>query len=132
MTAAGLRNSPAMRAALNGYEPTDEQWDAISHPLDPAYLVAGAGSGKTAVMAARILWTIEAEDFGPEQILGLTFTNKAAEELQDRVRRALTETGTHRPEDITVQTYHSFAAGVVKENGLLVGVEPEAGTRFTC
>ena len=127
MNGAGLRNSPAMRAALNGYEPTDEQWDAISHPLDPAYLVAGAGSGKTAVMAARIVWTIEAADLGPEQILGLTFTNKAAEELQDRVRRALTETGTHRPEDITVQTYHSFAAGVVKEHGLLVGVEPEAG-----
>jgi DNA helicase II / ATP-dependent DNA helicase PcrA len=127
VSGADLRNTPAMRAALNGYAPTDEQWDAISHPLDPAYLVAGAGSGKTAVMAARIVWTIEAADFDPGQILGLTFTNKAAEELQDRVRRALAQTETHRPEDITVQTYHSFASGVVKEHGLLVGVEPEAG-----
>ena len=56
-----LRTSPAIVAALNGYEPTDEQWGAISHPLEPAHLVAGAGSGKTAVMAARIVWTIEAE-----------------------------------------------------------------------
>ena len=56
----GLRHSPAMIAALNGYEPSDEQWRAISHPLEPTHLVAGAGSGKTAVMAARIVWTIEA------------------------------------------------------------------------
>ena len=50
------RRSEAIRAALKGYEPTDEQWRAISHPLEPLYLIAGAGSGKTAVMAARIAW----------------------------------------------------------------------------
>jgi DNA helicase II / ATP-dependent DNA helicase PcrA len=121
-----LRRGPAILAALNGYEPTDEQWDAISHPLEPAYLVAGAGSGKTAVMAARIVWTIEAAGFEPGRILGLTFTNKAAEELQERVRKALAH-GSHRPEDIAVQTYHAFAAGIVRDHGLLVGIEPEAG-----
>lgn len=122
-----LRTSAAVVAALNGYKPTDEQWRAISHPLEPAFLVAGAGSGKTAVMAARIVWAIEAENLPPSQILGLTFTNKAAEELSERVGRALLAGGRHRPEDITVQTYHAFAAGVVREHGLLVGVEPEAG-----
>ena len=127
MTPGSLRTGPAIRAALNGYEPTDEQWGAISHPLEPAHLVAGAGSGKTAVMAARIVWTIEEGGFAPGQILGLTFTNKAAEELQERVRAALAATGRHRPDDITVQTYHAFAAGLVREHGLLVGVEPEAG-----
>ena len=50
--------SPAIRAALKGYEPTDEQWAAITHGRGPAYLIAGAGSGKTAVMAARIVWLI--------------------------------------------------------------------------
>jgi ATP-dependent DNA helicase UvrD/PcrA len=127
MSPTELRTSPAIVAALNGYEPTDEQWEAISHPLEPAHLVAGAGSGKTAVMAARIVWTIEAEGFEPDRILGLTFTNKAAEELQERVRKALAATERHRPEDITVQTYHSFAAGVVRDHGLLAGIEPEAG-----
>ncbi|MGH2819337.1 MAG: ATP-dependent helicase, partial [Actinomycetota bacterium] len=122
-----MRKSAAIQAALKGYEPTDEQWDAIAHPLEPAYLVAGAGSGKTAVMAARIVWAIESEGFSPSQILGLTFTNKAAEELQQRVRTALDAGGEHRPEDITVQTYHAFAASIVREHGLLVGVEPEAG-----
>ena len=116
-----------MMAALNGYEPSDEQWHAISHPLEPTHLVAGAGSGKTAVMAARIVWTIEAAGYAPAQILGLTFTNKAADELQERVRRALLAGGRHRPEEISVQTYHAFAAAVVREHGLLVGVEPEAG-----
>ncbi|MDQ3982262.1 MAG: ATP-dependent helicase [Actinomycetota bacterium] len=119
--------SAAVRAALRDHEPTGEQWAAIAHPLEPVHLIAGAGSGKTAVMAARIVWAIEAKGFAPAQILGLTFTNKAAEELQERVRTALLVQGVHRPEDITVQTYNAFAAGVVREHGLLVGVEPEAG-----
>lgn len=127
MTTADLRTSPAILAALNGYGPTSEQWDAIAHPLEPVHLVAGAGSGKTAVMAARIVWSIDAGGFAPQQILGLTFTNKAAEELQERVRRALLASGRYRPEDITVQTYHAFAANLVREHGLLVGVEAESG-----
>ena len=73
------RRSDAIKAALKGYEPTDEQWRAIAHPLEPVYLIAGAGSGKTAVMAARIAWALENHPFLPSQILGLTFTNKAAE-----------------------------------------------------
>jgi len=124
---ADVRTSKAIRAALRGYAPTEEQWVAIAHPLEPAFLVAGAGSGKTAVMTARIVWAIESEGYRPDQILGLTFTNKAAEELQSRVREALAEADVARPEDITVQTYNAFAASVVREHGLLVGVEPEAG-----
>ena len=119
--------SEAIRIALKGAEPTDEQWEAISQPLQPLHLVAAAGSGKTAVMAARIVWIIERQGFSPSQVLGLTFTNKAAEELRQRVRAAVAEIPGVRPEEITVQTYHAFAAGVVREHGLLVGVEPEAG-----
>ena len=121
------RRSAAIKAALKGYEPTDEQWKAISHPLEPIYLIAGAGSGKTAVMAARIAWALETQPFSPSQILGLTFTNKAADELLERVHRALAEIHDESGEDVTVQTYNAFAAGIVRDHGLLVGVEPESG-----
>ena len=121
------RQSEAIKAALKGYKPTDEQWRAISHPLEPVYLIAGAGSGKTAAMAARIAWALETQPFTPSQILGLTFTNKAADELTDRIHLALGEIHDESGEDVTVQTYNAFAAGVVKDHGLLVGVEPEAG-----
>ena len=146
MSAPDPRRSPAVRAALKGYEPTDEQWGAISHSLEPVHLIAGAGSGKTAVMAARIAWCLETQPFTPSQILGLTFTNKAADELQDRVRRALDElhdsassdanddsgmsrgrSTTDTGEDVSVFTYNAFAAGIVRDHGLLVGVEPESG-----
>jgi len=121
------RSSAAIHAALKGYAPTDEQWAAISHPLEPLYLIAGAGSGKTAVMAARIAWALENHDLSPSQVLGLTFTTKAAQELQDRVRLALDELHDESGEDVSVFTYNAFAAGVVRDHGLLANVEPEAG-----
>src|SRR3972149_5227183 len=81
---------------LDGAEPTQDQWRAISWPLDPAVLVAGAGSGKTSVMAARVIWlalrhreTDGAEGALPANVLCLTFTNKATENLVHRIRRAL-------------------------------------------
>ncbi len=121
------RSSAAIRAALKGYEPTAEQWKAIAHPLEPLYLIAGAGSGKTAVMAARIAWALETQPFTPSQILGLTFTNKAAQELTERIHLALAEVHDSSGEDVTVSTYNAFAAGIVHDYGLLVGIEPEAG-----
>ncbi|MFN2524936.1 MAG: ATP-dependent helicase [Actinomycetota bacterium] len=127
MTAIDPRQSAAIRAALRGYEPTDEQWRAISHPLEPLYLIAGAGSGKTAVMAARIAWALETQPFAPSQILGLTFTNKAAQELLERVHLALEHIPDESGEEVTVATYNAFAAGIVRDHGLLVDVEPEAG-----
>ncbi|HEV2755356.1 MAG TPA: ATP-dependent DNA helicase [Actinomycetota bacterium] len=121
------RRSAAIRAALRGFDPTDEQWRAIAHPLEPLYLIAGAGSGKTAVMAARIAWAIESATLSPGHVLGLTFTNKAADELRERVGLALDELRDESGEDVTVQTYNAFAAGIVRDHGLLVGVEPDAG-----
>ena len=121
------RTSAGVRAALKGHDPTDEQWRAISHPLEPLYLIAGAGSGKTAVMAARIAWALETQPFSPSQILGLTFTNKAAQELEERVHLALDTMHDESGEDVSVYTYNAFAAGIVRDHGLLVNVEPEAG-----
>ena len=124
---ADPRRSAAIRAALRGFDPTDEQWRAIAHPLTPLHLIAGAGSGKTAVMAARIAWALETQPLTPGHVLGLTFTNKAADELRERVGLALDELHDDSGEDVTVQTYNAFAAGIVRDHGLLVGVEPDAG-----
>jgi DNA helicase-2/ATP-dependent DNA helicase PcrA len=68
---------------------THEQLDAISAPPEPAVIVAGAGSGKTTVMAARVVWLVASGAVRPDQVLGLTFTNKAAGELGHRLRVAL-------------------------------------------
>ena len=66
---------------------------SITAPLEPAVIVAGAGSGKTTVMAARVVWLVGTGQLAPEEVLGLTFTNKAAKELLDRVRSALVKAG---------------------------------------
>jgi ATP-dependent exoDNAse (exonuclease V) beta subunit len=117
---------PGVRAALRGQEPTPEQLAAITAPLGPVHVIAGAGSGKTAVMAARIVFLVERLGVAPASVLGLTFTNKAASELETRVREALADTPVDAGDEVTVDTYHAFAAGLVKAYGIRVGVEVDA------
>ena len=78
-----------LAARLGQPSPTPEQSAAIGAPLEPGVIVAGAGSGKTETMAARVVWLVANGLVRPEQILGLTFTRKAARELAGRVRRRL-------------------------------------------
>jgi DNA helicase-2/ATP-dependent DNA helicase PcrA len=114
-------------------DPTDEQWRAISMPLVPYVLVAGAGSGKTSVMAARVIYLamvarglIDADHLGamPGNVLCLTFTNKATEHLLLRIRRALRELDLEEGEEPEVLNYHAFAAQVVDRHGMSIGIEP--------
>jgi DNA helicase-2/ATP-dependent DNA helicase PcrA len=123
----------AMGGPRGGRIPTLQQWRAISHPLEPCAVVAGAGSGKTAVMAARVVYLalaatgrLKADQGGavPSQILCLTFTNKAAEELARRVRDATEALGLPEGEEATVLTYHAFAARLLDDYGLRMGLEP--------
>jgi DNA helicase II / ATP-dependent DNA helicase PcrA len=114
-----------------GAEPTDEQWSAISHPLEPFVLVAGAGSGKTSVMAARVVYLalaatgrVDAPGVLPGNVLCLTFTNKATENLRLRVRRALTQLDLDEGEEPEIANYHGFAADLLERHGMLAGVEP--------
>ena len=73
---------------------TQPQMAAITAGLDrPSAIIAGAGSGKTTVMAARVVWLVGHEGIAPERILGLTFTNKAAAELGQRIRASLERLG---------------------------------------
>jgi DNA helicase II / ATP-dependent DNA helicase PcrA len=139
--AARRRLSPAEVAARCGlsYAPSPEQGRVVEAPADrPLVVVAGAGSGKTETMAARVSWLVANRVVAPEEILGLTFTRKAASELNERIRLRLGALARHpetEPElrerlDIaqpTVSTYHGYAAALVAEHGLRIGVEPGAG-----
>jgi DNA helicase-2/ATP-dependent DNA helicase PcrA len=114
-----------------GAEPTEEQWRAISWPLEPAVLVAGAGSGKTSVMAARVIWlalrhreTGGAEGVLPGNVLCLTFTNKATEHLVHRIRRALSVADVEEGEEPEITNYHGFAQQIIDRFGMLAGIEP--------
>jgi DNA helicase II / ATP-dependent DNA helicase PcrA len=121
------------------YAPSDEQARVVSAPADrPLVVVAGAGSGKTETMAARVCWLVANELVAPDAVLGLTFTRKAASELNERIRIRLGALSRHPETDPelrerlavampTVSTYHGYAASLVSEHGLRIGVEPGAG-----
>lgn len=116
-------------AEILGYEPSDEQWAAIAAPLDgPLLVLAGAGSGKTSVMSARVLWLVGTGQVGADAVLGVTFTRKAAGELSARVRSLLAKLQSYDPEqgEPTIVTYHAFAMDLLSQFGLLVGAEPTA------
>ena len=81
------------RALRQKHDPTVEQQAIIEAPLGPALVVAGAGSGKTETMAARVLWLVANGHVAAENVLGLTFTRKAAGELAARIRERLVQLG---------------------------------------
>ncbi|MFD2090434.1 ATP-dependent helicase [Blastococcus deserti] len=138
---ARRRLSPAEVAARCGlsYAPSAEQARVVEAPADrPLVVVAGAGSGKTETMAARVSWLVANRVVAPEEILGLTFTRKAASELNERIRLRLGALARHPDTEAdlrerlaiaqpTVSTYHGYAAALVAEHGLRIGVEPGAG-----
>ncbi|WP_406725610.1 ATP-dependent DNA helicase [Streptomyces sp. GD-15H] len=124
---------PDQLKELLGIPFTPEQTACIVAPPAPQVIVAGAGSGKTTVMAARVVWLVGTGQVAPEQVLGLTFTNKAAGELAERVRKALIKAGVTDPDTIdpdnppgepVISTYHAFAGRLLTDHGLRIGLEP--------
>ena len=118
--------------ALGVHVPTAEQAAVIAHPLAPLLVVAGAGSGKTATMAQRVVYLVATGQVRPDQVLGLTFTRKATAELDERVSsrlEALARAGLVDPQVAdgapTIATYNSFAGTLVRDHGLLIGVDPD-------
>ncbi|MGY2875917.1 DNA helicase II / ATP-dependent DNA helicase PcrA [Marmoricola sp. URHA0025 HA25] len=126
---AGPRSPRELQQLMRtDYAVSEQQWAAISAPLEPALVVAGAGSGKTSLMAARVVQLVASGLAEPGQVLGLTFTTKAAAELRTRIRSALTVAGFLDDPDVlepTVATYNSYAAGLLTEHGLRIGHEPD-------
>ncbi|MFF3914778.1 ATP-dependent helicase [Streptomyces sp. NPDC001852] len=143
---------PEQLKELLGIPFTPEQTACITAPPAPQVIVAGAGSGKTTVMAARVVWLVGTGQVAPEQVLGLTFTNKAAGELAERVRKALIKAGVTDPDALpspdhhpsttalradsfwsdpdnppgepVISTYHAFAGRLLTDHGLRLGLEP--------
>ncbi|HET8559478.1 MAG TPA: ATP-dependent DNA helicase [Marmoricola sp.] len=116
------------------YQLSEQQWAAVSAPLEPAVVVAGAGSGKTSLMAARVVHLVATGQVAPDEVLGLTFTTKATAELAGRIRESLEAAGLGRgigedgaPERLepTVATYNAYAASLLAEHGLRIGHEPD-------
>ncbi|MEY2230905.1 UvrD-helicase domain-containing protein [Streptomyces sp. BF23-19] len=139
-------SDPEQLKELLGIPFTPEQMACVTAPPAPQVVVAGAGSGKTTVMAARVVWLVGTGAVAPEQVLGLTFTNKAAGELSERVRKALARAGITDPDpspaaadavggEPRISTYHAFAGQLLKDHGLRIGLEPSSrlladATRF--
>jgi DNA helicase II / ATP-dependent DNA helicase PcrA len=130
----------SIAVALGSPPPTAEQLAVIQAPMRPLLVVAGAGSGKTETMASRVVWLVANGYVEPDQVLGLTFTRKAATELAERIARRLRRlrhVGMWTPAQDqdgaevlggtpTVSTYHSYAGRLVREHALRLGVEPES------
>ena len=151
-SAEAAANDPALKPAdyrsaldiaemLNGADgkkPTPEQVRMIEAGPAPTLVIAGAGSGKTATMVDRMIWLVDNGFVRPEEVLGVTFTRKAATELRSRMRAGLNTLRRSRRvapsdeelregiADPTVLTYHSYANNLVKEYGLRLGVEQDA------
>ena len=123
-----------LASALGLFAPTDEQAAVIAAPPGPLVVIAGAGAGKTETMAARVVWLVANGYASPGEVLGLTFTRKAAGQLLRRVRSRLARlAGTGivaggldaSDAPATVSTYHAFAGTLLREHGLLLPVEPD-------
>jgi DNA helicase-2/ATP-dependent DNA helicase PcrA len=137
VTPIEIRTSEDLQRVMRtDYAPSAQQWEAISAPLAPAVVIAGAGSGKTTLMAARVVYLVATGQVRADEILGLTFTTKAAAELRSRVREALAQAGVLEPavgedgsvEDVlepTVATYNAYASALLTDHGLRIGHEPD-------
>jgi len=98
-----------------------EQKEAVLHEKGPLLIVAGAGTGKTTVITQRIINLIEKGLAKPEEILAVTFTEKAASEMEERVDKGL-EFGYV---DLWISTFHAFCEKVLRENALDIGLSPD-------
>jgi len=93
----------------------DKQKEAVLHKDGPLLILAGAGSGKTRVLTTRIAYLIEEHNVNPYNILAITFTNKAANEMKERITKLIGNTS------ITTCTFHAFGVKILRENYKLLG-----------
>jgi ATP-dependent helicase/nuclease subunit A len=108
---------------------TIEQEQAVERRREPLLLAAGAGSGKTSVLVERFVRAVREDGLAPARILAITFTERAAGELRERVRRRLQELGERAAardtEAAFVSTFHGFCARLLRAHPLLTGLDPQ-------
>src|SRR5881409_1722657 len=109
---------PAVTPELEGLDP--EQLAAVEHDQGPLLVVAGAGTGKTTVIARRIAHLIAAKRARPSEILALTFNEKAAAEMQERVDVLV----PYGYADAQISTFHAFGEDVLSSFGIEIGIAP--------
>ena len=97
-----------------------EQLPAVTHGEGPQLVLAGAGSGKTRVITFRVAWLVREQGVDPADIVAVTFTNKAAEEMRERVEKLL----ELYPLPTFVGTFHRYALRLLRRYGERVGVQP--------
>ena len=108
-----------MEALLGGLNP--DQLRAVTHGDGPLLVVAGAGTGKTQVITRRIAWLIATRRAKPSEILALTFTDKAAEEMQLRVDQLV----PYGYADTAISTFHAFGDRLIREFAFELGLAPD-------
>ncbi len=111
--------SSGMEQLLGGLDP--DQLRAVTHGEGPLLVVAGAGTGKTQVITRRIAWLIAARRAKPSEILALTFTDKAADEMAVRVDQLVPYGYT----DTSIATFHAFGDRLIREYALELGLPPD-------
>ncbi len=100
-----------------------KQKEAVFHIEGPALVLSGPGSGKTRIITHRIAYLIKEKGTTPEEILAVTFTNKAANEMKERVAKLLSLRSTdHRLENPLIGTFHSLGAKILREDGGYLGL----------
>ena len=97
----------------------DAQKQAVVHGADPLLILAGAGSGKTRVVTSRIAWMVAERGFDAASVLAVTFTNKAAAEMRERVAAMVPEGAL-----AMIRTFHSFGAWLLRRNASAAGLSP--------
>ena len=99
----------------------EAQRRAVTHDTGPLLIVAGAGTGKTTVITRRIAWLIATRRARPDEILALTFTDKAAAEMEERVDTLV----PYGYADVEIATFHAFGDRILREHALEIGLTPD-------
>src|SRR5713226_9416001 len=124
---AAVSGQPAVGVDQILADLNDAQHRAVTHETGPLLIVAGAGTGKTAVITRRIAWLIATKRARPEEILALTFTDKAAAEMESRVDVLV----PYGMVGATIATFHAFGDRLMRDHAIELGLtsQLQVGTR---